>query len=102
MRSHAVSGIAQGPLLAPGEPYYPDLHEAAGHWLPFPVYHGQSDARNQEVIFLLPEARAFFTDAKLRDGFLEISVGGTAAAGTALTVKGAYWQDKSCAISKAR
>jgi hypothetical protein len=84
-------GIAQGPLLAVGEPYYPDVHEAAGHWLPFPVYHGHSDARNQEIIFLLPEARAFFADAKLHDGVLEVSVGGTEAASAALTVKGAYW-----------
>jgi hypothetical protein len=29
------------------------------------------------------------------DGLLEISVGGTAAVGTALTVQGAYRQDKS-------
>ncbi len=87
------AGIAQGPLLAAGEPYYPDLHEAAGHWLPFPVYHGHSDARNQAIIFLLPEARAFFADAKLRDGVLEVSVGGTEAASAALTVKGAYWNN---------
>ncbi len=85
------AGIAQGPLLAAGEPYYPDLHEAAGHWLPFPVYHGQSDARNQEIIFLFPEIRAFFADAKRRDGVLEVSVDGTEALSTALTVKGAYW-----------
>jgi hypothetical protein len=87
------AGIAQGPLLAAGEPYYPDLHEAAGHWLPFPVYHGHSDARNQEIIFLLPEARAFFADAKLRDGVLEVTIGGTEAASGALTVKGAYWNN---------
>ncbi|MGH9434381.1 MAG: AlbA family DNA-binding domain-containing protein [Terriglobia bacterium] len=89
------AGIAQGPLLAAGEPYYPELHEAAGHWLPFPVYHGQSDARNQEVIFLLPEVRAFFADAKLRDGALEVSVGGTEAASAALTVKGAFWKNRA-------
>jgi hypothetical protein len=87
------AGIAQGPLLASGEPYYPDLHTAAGHWLPFPVYHGHSDARNQEIIFLLPEVRAFFADAKLRDDVLEVSVGGTEAAGAVLTVKGAYWNN---------
>jgi hypothetical protein len=89
------AGIAQGPLLAASEPYYPDLYAAAGHWLPFPVYHGHSDARNQEVIFLLPEARAFFTDARLRDGVLEVSVGGAEAASAALTVKGAYWKGRA-------
>jgi hypothetical protein len=89
------AGIAQGPLLAAGEPYYPDVHEAAGHWLPFPVYHGHSDARNQEIIFLLPEARAFFANAKFCDGVLEFSVGGTEAASAALTVKGAYWNNGS-------
>ena len=87
------AGIAQGPLLAVGEPYYPDLHEAAGHWLPFPVYHGNSDARNHEMIFLLPEFRAFFADAKLRNGVLEVGVGGTETASAALTVKGAYWSN---------
>ena len=87
------AGIAQGPLLAVGEPYYPGLHEAAGHWLPFPVYHGNSDARNHEMIFLLPEFRAFFADAKLRNGVLEVGVGGTETASAALTVKGAYWNN---------
>jgi hypothetical protein len=88
-----TAGVAQGPLLAAGEPYYPDLHEAARHWLPFPVYHGHSDGRNQEIIFLLPEARAFFADAKFRDGVLEVSISGTRAARTALMVKGAYWSN---------
>lgn len=87
------AGTAQGPLLAATEPYYPDLHEAARHWLPFPVYHGHSDARNQEVIFLLPEVRAFFADAKFRDGVLEVSIDGTGTLGVALIVKGAYWHN---------
>lgn len=87
------AGVAQGPLLAAAEPYYPDLHEAARHWLPFPIYHGHSDARNQEIIFLLPEARAFFADTKFRDGVLEVSVDGTEPPDVALTVKGAYWHN---------
>ena len=89
------AGISQSPLLAAKEPYYPDLHEAAGHWLPFPVYHGHSDARNQEIIFLLPETRAFFADAKFRNGVLEISIGGTRATNIALTAKGAYWNNSA-------
>jgi hypothetical protein len=87
------AGVTQGPLIAPEEPYYPDLYEAAKHWLPLPVYHGHSDARNQEILFLLPEIHAFFTDAKLGDGALELSVGGTDIERTQLVVKGAYWTD---------
>lgn len=87
-----TAGIAQGPLLAPGEPYYPDLIEAAGNWLPFTIYHGDHDARNQEIIFLLPEARAFFASAGTYNGVWQIDIGGTGIDRLSLTVKGAYWE----------
>jgi hypothetical protein len=89
------TGTAQGPLLASGAPYYPDLTEAARDWLPFTVYHGESDARNHDIIFLLPEARAFFTNAESHAGILEVSIEGTDAEQLSLIVKGAYWQHGS-------
>lgn len=87
-------GYALGPLLAPKQPYYPNVSEATRDWLPFPVYHGDSDARRQQIIFLLPESRAYFTDAHIKDGVMEILIGGTKVNQMHLTVKGAYWQDR--------
>jgi hypothetical protein len=87
------AGISQDPLLTSNEPYYPNLNEASKHWLPFPIYHGQSDARKQEIIFLLPETRAFLGRAQFRDGMLELNIGGTEVHDKALTVKGAYWNN---------
>jgi hypothetical protein len=88
-------GIAQGPLLAPREPYYPDLTEATRDWLAFTVYHRDTDPRNQEIIFLLPELRAYFTNAESRKGMLELTVEGTETNRLTLVVKGAYWQDQA-------
>lgn len=84
--------IAQDPLLAVSAPYYPDLTEAARDWLPFSVYNGGSDARNGEIVFLLPEARAFFSSASFREGVLSIDVQGSAVEALMLVVKGAYWE----------
>ena len=88
-------GFPAGPLLAAAEPYYPDLGEAARDWLPFTVYHGDRDARNQEIVFLLPEARAYFAGAASRDGVLEIEIDGRDAKRLPLVVKGAYWDDSA-------
>lgn len=88
-------GYAPGPLLAQDQPYYPNVSEAARDWLPFPVYHGDSDSRRQEIIFLLPESRAYFSDAHLKEGVVEIGVSGTDVNRMSLTVKGAYWQQKT-------
>lgn len=87
MHAHAA------PLLSPTEPYYPDIEDAARDWLPFPIYHGRSDGRNDQLLFLLPEKRAFVSDARFCDDrTLEITVAGTAVDEIALIVKGAYWE----------
>lgn len=86
---------SQGPLLAQNEPYYSDLSEAARDWLPLIVYHGENDARNQQIIFLLPESRAFFSNAVSSNGTLVLSVDGTETERLPLMVKGAYWEDKT-------
>jgi hypothetical protein len=85
----------QEPLLSPSEPYYPDLNEAARDWLPLITYHGESDGRNYEVIFLVPESRAFFMDADYKDGLLETAIGGSEAKELQLMLKGAYWENAS-------
>lgn len=85
-----------GPLLAPGQPYYPDTDEAGRDWLPFTKYHGHGDARNDQILFLLSETRAFISGAEfLEPGLLEIKVGGTQANALDLLVKGAYWERNS-------
>jgi hypothetical protein len=83
-------------LIAAEHPYYPDIDEAARDWLPLAVYHGHSDARNEQVLFLLPETRAFFSSAKFSEkGTLEILVAGSGVGTTPLRVKGAYWEGKA-------
>lgn len=91
------SGARASPrtLLAPDQPYYPDIEEAARDWLPLNVYHGYSDARNEEILFLLPETRGYITGGKFLDNeLLGISVEGTEIATQRFLIKGAYWQEK--------
>ncbi|MCG5078300.1 helix-turn-helix domain-containing protein [Paraburkholderia tagetis] len=84
------------PLLSPDQPYYPDIEDAARDWLPFTVYHGNNDGRNDQISFLLPETRAFVSDAKfVDDGTLEIVVAGTLVEHVSLIAKGAYWEGKA-------
>lgn len=83
-------------LLSAGQPYYPEIDDAARDWLPFPVYHGHSDARNDQIIFLLPETRAFIAGAVFSEkGTLDIVVAGTEVGTLSLLVKGAYWEEKT-------
>jgi hypothetical protein len=88
-------GFSQYPLLVPGQPYYPNLVEAARHWLPFAVYHGDTDGRNQAIHFLLPEARAFFSEANISHSAWDIHIEGTEAHRLNLVVTGAYWKDNA-------
>lgn len=83
-------------LLAPELPYYPDIDAAARDWLPFIVYHGEGDTRNDRVVFLLPETRAFVAEAVLAGGHgtIDITVSGSEARTLPLMIKGAYWQGK--------
>lgn len=82
-------------LLAPDQPYYPDIDDAARDWLPFRVYHGQSDARNDQIFFLLPETRAFIANAvNSEEGVLDILIAGVQVDDLDLLIKGAYWLEK--------
>jgi hypothetical protein len=82
-------------LLAPDQPYYPDISDATRDWLPFPMYHGDSDARNDQIFFLLPETRAFIASAVFSEkGTLDITVAGTEIDTLSLLIKGAYWEEK--------
>lgn len=83
-------------LLASDQPYYPEIDDAARDWLPFPVYHGHSDARNDQIIFLLPETRAFIANTIFSGkGILNIAVAGAEVDTLSLLIKGAYWEEKS-------
>lgn len=82
-----------GELLAPKQPYYPDLDEAVKDWLPFPVYLGQSDSRKGEVVLLLPETRAYFEDAVPQADSIDLRIAGAEAKNLKLEVKGAWWDE---------
>lgn len=82
-----------GPLLVPDQPYYPDLDEASRDWLPFTKYHGHTDGRNDQILFLLPETRAFIASAEFAEpSQLVIMVAGTEVDTRDLLVKGAFWE----------
>lgn len=80
-------------LLAPQQPYYPDLFEAVKYWLLFPVYHRSSDSRKGEVFLLLPETRAYLADAIPNGNVVEIRVSGSESAKLPLEIKGAWWDE---------
>jgi hypothetical protein len=89
---HRDRGSMKNPLLAPKMPYYPDFTEAVKHWLPFAVYHGGNDSRNGEIVFFLPETRAFFVEVNSKEGSVEIVVDGSKVDNLDLTIIGACWQ----------
>jgi len=80
-----------GELIAPDLPYYPDLHEAVMHWLPFPIYRQSSDQNKGEVIVLLPETRAYFESATHQGDHVDLAIAGTGARSLPLMVSGAWW-----------
>ena len=84
----------QGVLLAPQQPYYPDIHEAVKNWLPFTIYHGHSDGRKGEINLLLPETRAYFEDAIPNGDSVDLRIAGTEANNLILEVKGAWWDEE--------
>lgn len=88
-----VNGLHEE-LLAPQQPYYPDLHEAVKDWLPFPIYHASSDSRKGEVILLLPETRAYLEDAIPHGNSIDLRIAGTEADSLSLEVKGAWWNEE--------
>lgn len=88
-----VNGLHEE-LLAPQQPYYPDLHEAVKDWLPFPIYHASSDSRKGEVILLLPETRAYLEDAIPHGDSIDLRIAGAEADNLSLEVKGAWWNEE--------
>lgn len=88
--------VSVGPLLEADQPYYPDVENAARDWLPLRVYHGNSDARNDQIIFLLLETRAFIAGAAFaEEGKLKVTVAGDGVGTLSLAIKGAYWEEKA-------
>jgi hypothetical protein len=81
-------------LLAPQQPFYPDLFEAVKDWLPFPEYHGSSDSRKGEVFLLLPEMRAYLADATENGKVIDIRIAGAELNKLSLELKGAWWDEK--------
>lgn len=88
-----VNGM-QGVLLAPQQPYYPDLHEAVKDWLPFTIYHSHSDGRKGEVNLLLPETRAYLEDAIPNGDYVDLIIAGAESNNLMLEIKGAWWDDE--------
>lgn len=71
-------------LLVGGRlPFYANVDDAVRDWLPFAKYHGDADMRNQEVLFFLPEFRAYISGTAWSKGALTIEIDGSdARAGT--------------------
>lgn len=93
-RFHDQVNSMTGVLLAPQQPYYPDLHEAVKDWLPFTVYHDSSDGRKGEISLLLPETRAYFEDAIPNGDFVDLCISGAEMHNLNLEVKGAWWNEE--------
>jgi Putative DNA-binding domain len=85
--------LAQEPLISATEPYYPDDATALQDWAALTLHHGYNDGRNGHIVFLLPEAGAYFTSAVSDNGTLRLSLGGSAIGSIPLIVKGAYRYD---------
>src|SRR6185437_5317356 len=81
-----------GPLVDIKYPYYPDIISAASDWLPI-GFSGERDGRKNEIIFVLPEPRAYFARAEHDGGVLTIHVAGTQTDSLSLFVKAIYWQN---------
>lgn len=82
--------LMQDPLISATEPYYPDDATALQDWAALTLHHGYNDGRNGHIVFLLPEARAYFTSAVSDNGTLLLNLGGSAIGSITLIVKGAY------------
>lgn len=80
-------------LIAPNQPFYPDLFEAVKHWLSYPVHLRGNDFRKGEVVLLFPETRAYLADAKSEDGVINIRIAGTKVKELSLELKGAWWDE---------
>ena len=83
--------ITNNVLVEPGLPYYPNMDEALKSWMELPIYHGSSDGRNGELIFLFPEVRAYFSDIEVEGDRVDIQVDGTIINKVCLLVNGAWW-----------
>lgn len=83
--------LAQEPLISVAEPYYPDATSALQDWAGLIQHHGHGDSRNGQIVFLLPEARAFFTEVISDNGVLRLTLAGSDVGSVGLVVKGAYW-----------
>lgn len=58
--------VSVGPLLEADQPYYPNVENAAHDWLPLRVYHGNSDARNDQLILHRSTMLALCAESTMR------------------------------------
>jgi hypothetical protein len=94
--STGSSGGLVGPLLVPDQPYYPDTKEAARDWLPFAVHHGDTDTRYEQIVFLLPQTKAYIAEVTAPDDrTLTIAIEGSTVTKQQFIVKGAYWEGRA-------
>lgn len=85
-----------GRLLKPGAPYYPDVFEAARHWLGLREYHGLSDGRQGYITLLMPETRAAIASGTWSsEDKLLLRIEGLAVAKGESTLVGASWVGQS-------
>ena len=95
LRIHQQVNIQpQERLAARGAPYYPDAYEAARDWLGIREYHGSSDSSHGHLLVMIPESRAYISEARWSEDELTLKVEGSLAKEPGLTVLGAYWIGK--------
>ena len=80
-------------LIAPHQPFYPDIFEAVKHWLSYPIHLRGNDFRKGEIVLLFPETRAYLADATSEDGVMNIRIAGTKVKELSLELKGAWWDE---------
>jgi len=85
--------LSQEPLISTDAPYYPNELEAARDWFSGGRTYSDTDGRNGEILFLLPETRAFFVGLHSNDGLLRFDVAGSASDTEGFKVTGAFWQE---------
>lgn len=78
-------------LVRAGQPYYSNTEEAVKDCIDLVQYHGNSDGRNGQIIFLFPEVRAYFSDIHVDDDEIELHIDGTMVDSAEFLVSGAWW-----------
>lgn len=65
--------VLHDPLVSPGLPYYPGLHEALCEWTGIPLHRG-SDSRMVRLLVFMPECRARIVSLVRQEEVIEVTL----------------------------